>query len=353
MKQAYKVYVQEMERDGKQPLANSVKKGLADAFTRFDEYSLAKYAKTGDIKLRDALFLCHAKPINQEQARLWKRLVEDKLSTPDTWEVELTASSDKRASWTRLLNENKLGGLAFLRNLRNMIQTGVDNDLIRAYFSRANFSRVLPFRFISAARHAPVFEQELEKAMFKATKGLTKLSGKTVLIVDVSGSMWFSLSSKSDLNRLDTACALAMLVRELSDDLVIYATAGSDGKRAHATENVPARRGFALVEAIHKAKDRLGGGGIFLKQVTEHVGRIEKAADRVIVISDSQDCDVNDNRSPDKANAFGEYNYLMDISSEKNGIGYNKFVVINGFSENLLEFISEYEEFDKMGNVCN
>src|SRR5262249_673289 len=101
----------------KQPLSAGVKRGLAKAFTKFDAYQLAKYNRDGVIKLRDVLFLSHAKPKNAEQAALWKRLVENTLEPPDTWEVALSAGKDKRETWERLLREEKLGGMAVLRNL--------------------------------------------------------------------------------------------------------------------------------------------------------------------------------------------------------------------------------------------
>src|SRR5215471_13380891 len=81
--------------EGKQPLSAQVKKGLASAFTKFDEYALAKYNRAAPVKLRDVLFLCHAKPLDQAQADLWKRLVDGELATPDTWEVSLSAGADK------------------------------------------------------------------------------------------------------------------------------------------------------------------------------------------------------------------------------------------------------------------
>src|SRR5258708_20934567 len=79
-------------KDGRAPLSAQVKKGLAAAFPKFDEYALAKYDRAGAIRLRDVLFLSHAKPKNEAQAALWKRLIADELATPDTWEVPLSAS---------------------------------------------------------------------------------------------------------------------------------------------------------------------------------------------------------------------------------------------------------------------
>src|SRR6266567_8127240 len=61
---------------GRQPLSGQVKKGLAAAFVKFDEYALAKYDRAGAVRLRDVLFLCHAKPRDAAQAAVWKRLVD-------------------------------------------------------------------------------------------------------------------------------------------------------------------------------------------------------------------------------------------------------------------------------------
>src|SRR5262249_46218458 len=116
----------------KQPLSAGVKRGLAKAFTKFDAYQLAKYNRGSVVKLRDVLFLSHAKPDNEEQAVLWKRLVENTLEPPDTWEVALSAGKDKRETWERLLGEEKLGGMAVLRNLRLMLASGVAPKLVAA-----------------------------------------------------------------------------------------------------------------------------------------------------------------------------------------------------------------------------
>src|SRR6202007_2263470 len=110
---------------GRTPLSAQVKKGLAAAFTKFDEHALAKYDRAGVVRLRDVLFLCHAKPKDADQAGSWRRLIEGHLYTPDTWEVTLSRGGDKREHWERLLAEHKLGGLALLRNLRNMKDAGV------------------------------------------------------------------------------------------------------------------------------------------------------------------------------------------------------------------------------------
>ena len=188
-------------KDGKTPLSGQVKKGLAAAFGKFDAYQLAKYDRTGPVRLRDVLFLTHAKPRDEAQAEVWKNLVEGKLAPPDTWEVALSAGADKRQAWERLVQERKLGALAVLRNLRNMRQAGVDEDLVLGAIRSMRTDRVLPFRFIAAARHAPQWEEALEEAMLKSLAERPKLRGKTVLLVDVSGSMTAALSGRSEMLR--------------------------------------------------------------------------------------------------------------------------------------------------------
>src|SRR6516162_68809 len=188
-------------KDGRVPLSGQVKKGLAIAFPKFDEYQLAKYDRGGPIKLRDVLFLSHAKPRDEGQAELWKKLISGTLTTPDTWEVALSSGADKREAWERLLREQKLGALALLRNLRNMREAGVDEALVLAALGSMSTARVLPFRFLAAARYAPQWEETLEQAMFKCVAGAEKLAGKTIVLVDVSGSMTAPLSERSEMQR--------------------------------------------------------------------------------------------------------------------------------------------------------
>src|SRR4029077_18172628 len=107
---------------GRVPLSGQVKTRLAPAFPKFAEYQLAKYDRGGPSKLRDVLFLCHAKPRDDKQAAMWKKLIWGRLAVPDTWEVALSSGTDKCEAWPRLLSENKLGALALLRNLRNLTE---------------------------------------------------------------------------------------------------------------------------------------------------------------------------------------------------------------------------------------
>lgn len=318
-------------RDKRQPLSAQVKRGLAGAFTKFDEYQLAKYNRDNTIKLRDVLFLCHAKPINQTQADLWKRLINNELTTPDTWEVELSSSKDKKASWERLLIENKLGALALLRNLRNMAELDVSENLVFNALENMKVERVLPFRFITASRYVPQWESQLEKAMLKCLTSIDKMGGKTVLLIDVSGSMDKVLSEKSELMRIDCACGLVILAREILSDVSVF-TFSEDIKQ------IPIRHGFALRDAIVNSQKH---SGTYLGEAINYINS-KMTYDRLIVITDEQAHD-------EIPNPMGK-SYVINVASNKNGVGYGKYIHIDGWSESVLDYIKAYENDDNSSN---
>lgn len=357
-------------KDGKQPLSAQVKKGLSKAFSRFDEYQLAKYNRDRDVKLKDVMFLCHAKPrtgisgYNKEArkrgaicpgdqgSRLFKKLVEDSLKTPDTWEVAISACKtdfEKRAEYTRLLSENKMGGLAVLRNLRNFEKVSVKESLVINAIRRMNTSRILPYRFIAAARYAPQLEPYLEEAMMKSLGERSKLPGHTVILLDVSGSMDQCLSSKSNMNRLDAACGLGVLLREICDRADIFTFSEN-------VVRVPSRRGFALRDAIVRSQSHYGTYlGSAIKAIYG-TGRIQRNTgwaygahtsingfglnpDRLIVLTDEQSHDS----VPDPSGK----GYMINVAAYQNGVGYGPWIHIDGFSEAIVDYVIEYERFER------
>ena len=320
-------------KDGKdQSLSAQVKKGLARAFTKFNEYSLAKYNRDDAIKLRDVLFLSHAKPKDAEQESLWKRLVAGELATPDTWEVELSARAGegKKESWERLLREEKLGALALLRNLRNMQEADVPHEAITAALAKMKVERVLPFRFIAAARYAPWAEPDLEGAMFKCVVEAEKLAGHTVLLVDISGSMSEKISAKSDMTRMDAACGLAILLRELCDRVSVYSFSDD-------CKTIPPRRGFALRDAIVGSQRP---SGTYLGRALDrvHLDNSIHGYDRIIVITDEQTHDSVG------APLRGVPGYVINVASYKNGVGYGAWNHIDGWSEAVVDYIRAFEK---------
>ena len=320
---------------GRQPLSAQVKKGLAAAFGKFDEYALAKYDRAGAVRLRDVLFLSHARPVDEAQAALWKRLAQNELVTPDTWEVALSAAGrgegaegdSNREVWERLLAERKLGALALLRNLRNLHKAGAGEELVLAALDGMKTDRVLPFRFLAAARSAPQWEQPLESAMFRSLEGrAARLAGHTVLLVDVSGSMEVALSSRSEMRRTDAAYGLAILLREIAEKVTIYTF--SDQAKL-----VPSRRGMALRDALDRSQPHSGTYlGAALKQVEADC---REGYDRLVVITDEQ--------SHDSVPAPKGKGYAINVASNRNGVGYGEWTHIDGWSEAVIDYIAGLE----------
>lgn len=327
----------------KDAVSAASKRGLARAFGKFSAYQLAKYDRDAAVKLRDVLRITHAKPKDATQAALWKQVIARTLETPDTWETELSGGKAPKDTWERLLRENKLGGLAFLRNLRNMTAAKVSEDLIRARLE-GPFEKVLPFRFISAARHAVRLEPELERAMLRCTTDLPKLAGVTALVIDTSPSMWGTkVSAKSELDRFDAAAALAILARELCESVHVWAF----NERAY---EVPARRGFALRDTLAATKGSASCGGLAVAAAND------RGYDRIIVLTDGQ-WHFMANGSPFAQNQYlrdgkaqdvsptplTDKAYMINVAPYVHGVGGGKWQSVDGWSERILDYIRALE----------
>lgn len=309
----------------KKVLPAQLKKGIARAFPKFDAYSLAKYNRDGAVTLRDVMFLTHPKPADDAQKAVWEKLIAGTLEAPDTWEVSLSSGADKAATFTRLITEGKLGYLALLRNLRNMMDAGVDEALVReAILARKGAQRVLPFRFTAAARACPRLEAVIDEALSERILEMPAMSGRTFVLVDVSASMDDKLSKKSDLSRVDAAATLASIIH---GDLRVV-TFSND------VREVPPRRGMAGVDAIIRSQPHRGSN------MSAAVSWINtQPHDRLIVITDEQANRPVPNPVVAKA-------YMINVANERHGVGYGPWVHIDGFSENVLRFIHEHEALE-------
>lgn len=316
-------------KEGKQPLSAQAKRGLAKAFAKFDEYQFQKNDKQDAAwRIRDVMFMVKPKPEGEERAALYKRIADDEMKVADTWEVALSGGADKGETFTRLLREKNLGYLALLRNLRNMLEANVDEGLIRdAIVARKGGAhRVLPFRYVAAARAAPRLEGAIDQALCEAISEMKPLPGRTSVLVDVSGSMDEKLSARSDLKRIDAAAALASVVN--GEALRVFTF-------SHAIVEVPPRRGMAGVDVVIRSQPHGGtelGGAVAALNA-------QVPMDRLIVVTDEQSHD----RVPDPQ---AKHAYVINVASAKNGVGYGKWTHIDGFSESVLRFIHAFERRD-------
>lgn len=304
-----------------------VKRGVADAVVRlYTEHSLLKYDSAGTaVRFGDVIELVHpaagtpaqgdlfrhaldrrhqrGNPIPASLAVLRRRAelaalpVAERRAAVDpdtlraagmTWEALAGWGQGRMdaAAWEAAIPS--MGYMARLRNLRNFDEAGVADEVAATVAARladpaeVARSRQLPMRFLSAYRAAPSLRwaPALERALDHALANVPALAGRTLVLVDTSGSMHATLSRGSDLRRWDAAAlfGLAVARRSAQADVVSFAS---------GTKVFPARTGESLLRALERwARDGyfLNGGTSTAAAVAGHYRR----QDRVVIVTDEQ-----------------------------------------------------------------
>ncbi|MEU1820193.1 TROVE domain-containing protein [Streptomyces roseifaciens] len=185
------------------------------------------------------------------------------------------------AAWEAVIPS--MGTMALVRNLRNFDEAGVSDEVAQQVAARiadpeeVARSRQFPFRYLAAYQHAPSLRwaYPLERALGHSLENVPRLPGRTLVLVDRSGSMWSPLSDRSQLNRADAAAIFgtAVAMRAADADLVEFGTTSAP---------VAYRRG----ESVLKVLERFGSlGGT---DTTEAVRRHYRGHDRVLIVTDEQ-----------------------------------------------------------------
>lgn len=306
-----------------------VKRGVGDAVRRlYDEHSLAKYDAQGRaVRFGDVLELTHPAPGTPAQGDLFKHAIDRRhdhaddiddipaslttlanrarllalpvaerravLDRPDaaetlraagmTWEALagwLQGPMDAQV-WEAVVPS--MGYLARLRNLRNFDQAGVSDTAAGriteglAAPEAVARSRVLPMRFLAAFRTAPSLRWAgaLERALDGSLANVPRLGGRTLILVDRSGSMFTCVSARSKLTRADAGAVFgaALALRCAHTDLVQFGTAS-------------ARVCFSKGDSVLKIVERFGnlGGTNTAQAVRDHY----RNHDRVVIVTDEQ-----------------------------------------------------------------
>ena len=229
-------------------LSRGIQNGLKESFNRFDEYQFSKYNRGGAVKLKDALFLVHPKAKDEARQAIFDKIVAGTLETPYTWETELSALGQQhfdspeakaeaiRSKWEELIESRKMGYMATLRNLRNILDAGVSTAHIGrvcAYLSdpaQVVRSKQFPFRFLSAFREiqrnpsaqtASVMTA-LEESIAASAENIVGFDADTNVLIasDVSGSMHRPVSQKSTVENYDVGLVLGMLLQSRCKSVV-------------------------------------------------------------------------------------------------------------------------------------
>ena len=332
------------------PLPNALRKGVCDAFVRFDEYTLAKYKGTGKgVKMRDIVLLCHPVPRDEAQAEMWKRLIEGRLKTPVTWETQLSQGGNNRATWEALIDSGKVGYMALLRNLRNILQAAPRNvDKVWQTIAdedAVHHAKQLPFRYLSAYREVCAIAgirgfYVLESAVRAAADNLPRLPGTTLIAVDTSGSMSSPISRRSSLRCCDVGMMLGLLGNRICENSRFYTF-------DTVIRQYPLSRHAAILDTCMHTACPGGGTDIglpFQLMIEEHL-----TPDRVIRISDNQCNTTSWPRGKTVQDLADEYRRLSgnDVwvhAIDLMGYGTQQFTgprtnIIAGWSEKVFDFI--------------
>lgn len=336
--------------NGKVP--NSMKKGIAAAFDKFDAYSLGKYRGEGKgIKLVDVANMVHPVPV-EKNAEAIKALVNGELRSFDTWEVELSkagqnASNEeekavlKRGVWERIVGENKLGYFALLRNLRNIIEQApnvVPAALERLVNEQAiKKSLVLPFRFTTAFEEVAKLNDgkivrevlmALNKAVDISINNVPKFDGETLVVLDVSGSMQ---GKPAQIGALFSA----ILIKSNNADFMTFSDSAS-------YRNVnPMDSTITIAGSL-----RFAAGGTNFPSIFQTAN---KKYDRIIILSDMQGwigyhTPVNEFNRYKAATESNPFIYSFDLQGYGTmQIPEDKVFCMAGFSDKVFDIMSMLE----------
>ncbi len=274
-------------------LPNALKRGLADALVRFDEYALSKYSGEGkSFSLIDLVNLCHPKAPKNHAIHL---LMKGKIASAMTWEMLLSeAGKDKNPekakadAWKKILAEDQLGYMACLMNLRNIIEQApgslldalkiiVDEKLIKK-------SLLMPTQFVSASKALSeitgagvrVALSAVNTAAEIALGNVPKLSGRTLIALDASGSMNGSASEKYTCFEIGALFAAVLYKANADTDFMYFA---DDGRYVSFD---PDQKLLPLRESI--VQKRISGGTNF-HSIFQTANR---PYDRIVILSDMQ-----------------------------------------------------------------
>ena len=307
-------------------IPSAVKRGVADSFLRgLNQSSYLKWrgkASRGAVSLVDVINLTHPKPQTEEQAKILKLIVDeaygndtdtsglDVIKNRDDFLSMSTESQIKRLSsdtagllikqasltheviagaigkipaevWENLIPH--MGYKALRMNLRRIHEAGVSDDTIDSITARLKDAEVIrksnpmPLEFLAAFRNSPLdFAPAIQRAANYSLENVPALKGRTLILVDGSGSMGAPLSERGTLSREDAAKVFgaALAIRAESPTLVSF----SDQSVEIAVRSKDLLR---VAESIKGP----GYGTDTRRAVSKHFD----GHDRVIVVTDEQD----------------------------------------------------------------
>ena len=354
------------------PFPNALKREIAKQIQCFDEYAVAKYnGRHQTMKFKDILRITHPTPKNEETEALFRKILDDTLETPYTWETEVSRRGNNKEVWNELIASGKVGYMALLRNMRNIIKSGADIEtVLKIISSREQVlkSRQLPFRFYSAylmlqqaGFMTPDIHNALEQAITASIENMEPVTGRTLIAIDISGSMSAAIARNSTVRCNDIAALLGAISSRLCEDAVVccFDCAGS-------WSAVPDKSGY-MIKRYGKydsildicSKSRFNGGGTDMSLPMIYALEKDETArirpfDRVIYLSDNECNNSYDGFDRTVQELIEKYRLKYNPDFWVHGVdlqGYGtpqfcgrNFNLIAGWSEKVLPFINLAEK---------
>ncbi|MDQ3111201.1 MAG: TROVE domain-containing protein [Bacteroidota bacterium] len=356
-------------------LSKQVQKGLAEAFNRFDEYQFSKYNREAVVTLRDALFLVHPKAKSEEQQIIFNKIAAKNLAVAYTWETELSTLGQQKfadekaktaaftAKWEELIGSGKLGYMALMRNLRNIMEAEVSWEKMKKVCSviadenAVAKSKQLPFRFLAAYREVKQMKSDyvsmvlnaLEDAVVASVKNVSGFDENTRVLIacDVSGSMQKPISPKSKVMLFDIGLMLGMLMQSKCKRVV----SGMFGDRWKII-NMPNRGILANVDEYYKREGEVGYATNGYLVIRDLINR-RAVMDKVMLFTDAQLWN-NKNDGNALAQLWKTYKmiapnaklYLFDLAGYGNtpiSVQLDDVTLIAGWSDKVFDVLNATE----------
>ena len=360
---------------GKVPMA--IKRGVGDAFNKFNTYHFAKYDRDGAVKFRDVLRIVHPQAKNVEQGAIFQQIIKESLEAPYTWEVELSKNgqlpeSERKTNkqlWTELVQAGKkqvpgepfkgLGYMALLRNLRNICQADVDKEVMKQDVcdvlrdpKRVAKSKQFPFAFVQASNAiSEVAPQGVKNALNDALElscgNIPQFGDDVVLFVDSSGSMQGSGYLAYDEPRgwapADQASVLAAAL--------VKANAGAYNLHIIYFDSVAREVKIDPNSKILKMAQELRalskGGSTNLAAAFQKMKQLNLTPDTLIVLSDME---VNGMGSYERPDVVFKNNRCVKVAVNLNGSNTTPlsqkdgWYQLAGWSDKMFKFIPAMRE---------
>lgn len=273
------------------PLA--IKKGVADAFNKFDAYQLGKYnGGSKSIAFKDLLRIVHPTPCDELHSDIFRKIMQENLETPYTWETEFSKNGQlhvleqksKGQIWKELIDSNSLGYMAMLRNLRNIEQECDDVTVHKVAVFIANPTQVarskqFPYSFVTANSNvtSSIFKNATDEALKLSCANIPNLGDKVCIIVDASGSMHGNAALQANI------FASSIIAAHQDSSVVDVVFFANRAALLPNRKDLTTRTEFALA----LARSGIGGGTDFSSALTAIAN---KKYDAVFILSDG---DVN------------------------------------------------------------